>query len=274
MTALSVTSTSSWEAASPLPASALDEARVAKLARRDVDADDQRIGVAARPGRSLPARFGEHPGSDRDDQAGLLGDRDEADRADGAAPWVLPAEKRFDRVNPARRQRDDRLEQHRELVSVDGVAERHLELQAIVGFGDHGRVEQLGARPAVRLRAVHRQVSRLEEGVAVVAQRHKPELEPVAVDLHGADDFFAGQRPLDGVEEGIHVPEDGVHRRADDPGRDAERFEAAAFGHGEHPIRVHGEQDHGGARDDGAQPRFALPEGLFGHFLLRRVAPD
>ena len=83
---------------------------------------------------------------------------------------------------------------------------------------------------------------RADDGIVVVAQRHEAHLEPVSVDLHRAYDLFAGQRALDGVEEGIDVSEDGVHRRADDElSRDAERFETPTLGHREHAIYVHGE---------------------------------
>ena len=74
--------------------------RVAQLAGRDVDRDPQ-VGRPCRPaGRASAAawrqRLGEHPRADLDDEAGLLGDRDEVQRRDQAQARVRPAQQRLD----------------------------------------------------------------------------------------------------------------------------------------------------------------------------------
>ena len=55
------------------------------------------------------ARLLEHVAPERDDQAGVLGERDELGRGDAAAARVVPAHERLDRGRLAGREVDDRL---------------------------------------------------------------------------------------------------------------------------------------------------------------------
>ena len=55
------------------------------------------------------ARLLEHVAPERDDQAGVLGERDELDRGDAAAARVVPAHERLDRDRLAGREVHDRL---------------------------------------------------------------------------------------------------------------------------------------------------------------------
>src|SRR6476620_7504256 len=62
------------------------ELGIGELAMRDVDADDQpHAGRLAAPLAELGAGGVEHPAAEGDDQAGLLGDRDELARLDEPA---------------------------------------------------------------------------------------------------------------------------------------------------------------------------------------------
>ncbi len=62
-------------------------------------------------------RFAEHPVADLVDQADLLGDGDEFQRADQAAFRMLPADQRFGLDDAAVARIDDGLEVHLELAS-------------------------------------------------------------------------------------------------------------------------------------------------------------
>ena len=76
----------------------VDDAGLADLPGGQVDADEQqRLGVAAAPGRGLAAGLGEHPAAERHDQPGLLGERDEPVRPEplpGRAGSSGPAPRR------------------------------------------------------------------------------------------------------------------------------------------------------------------------------------
>ena len=72
------------------------------------------------PRAHLPAGLAQHEPADRDDQPGLLGQRDEVQRRDQPAVGVLPADQRLDAGQPAGRQFDDRLVVDDELAVLDG----------------------------------------------------------------------------------------------------------------------------------------------------------
>ena len=93
------------------------EARVGEVARDLVD----ELGSLQLPGREvhrhvdgwrprvallqilgLRARFAQHPVPDRDDEAGLLGERHEVERRREAALGMLPAHERFERLRSRR----------------------------------------------------------------------------------------------------------------------------------------------------------------------------
>ena len=59
----------------------------------------------------------EHPAAERDDQAGILRDRDERRRRDGAAHRVLPAQQRLVAADLAGLQVEDRLVGERQLLA-------------------------------------------------------------------------------------------------------------------------------------------------------------
>ena len=91
------------------------------------------------------ARLLEHPSADRDDQAGLLGDRDELGRADQTAIGVLPAQQRFDAHHRPGREVDDRLVVDGELVALEGAVQRRRGRQSSLGHERKRLVEQLDA---------------------------------------------------------------------------------------------------------------------------------
>ena len=76
-----------------------DDVAVLQLLDRQVHAHRTAAapsGEQARESGGLAAGLAQHPAPDRDDQARLLGERDELVRADQAALGVLPAQQRLD----------------------------------------------------------------------------------------------------------------------------------------------------------------------------------
>ena len=58
-----------------------DDVGVLDLLEREVHAHPERLAVGSLQAPGMAAAFAEDPAPDRDDQPGLLGDRDEVDRA-------------------------------------------------------------------------------------------------------------------------------------------------------------------------------------------------
>src|SRR6185295_17665109 len=104
-----------------------------ELARREVDrhADVRVIRELGLEVHRVAAGRLQDPEPERDDQAGLLGERDEVERRDEAALRVLPADERLEAVDRAGLQRDERLVVERELAVLERPRKVALELQAL-----------------------------------------------------------------------------------------------------------------------------------------------
>ena len=137
---------------------------------RDVDRDGQRR-VGLLPERGLPAGLLEDEEPDVDDQAGLLGDRDELERCDQAALRVPPAHERLGRDRALRDEVDHRLVPDLELAAIEGPAQLGLGAQARGGPGAHRLVEQLVAAASALLGPVHRRVGVAQQGPGRVVRR-------------------------------------------------------------------------------------------------------
>ena len=74
------------------------------------------VGQAELQAPELLAGLLEHPLPERDDQAGVLGERDEHVRRQHALHGVVPADERLDAGDAAGLERDDRLVEQTELV--------------------------------------------------------------------------------------------------------------------------------------------------------------
>ena len=135
----------------------LDHARVLELAPAQVHAHRQRRldGVRELPLARLPAGLTQHPAADRDDEAGLLRERDEVERRHEAALGVVPAHERLDRRDPAAGQVDGRLVVDHELVALERLLELGLQLEALERGEVHVRLEELVAALAAALGDVH-----------------------------------------------------------------------------------------------------------------------
>jgi hypothetical protein len=90
------------------PAHAIDEAGRAELAGRHVHADVQPAGVLAPPGQ-IGRGPGQHPGAQRHDLAGLLGQGDELVGLHHAPLRVRPADQGLEPGELPAGERDDRL---------------------------------------------------------------------------------------------------------------------------------------------------------------------
>ena len=92
-------------------AQVLDQVVAQQLARRNVDAGEQRIARAQRalPGAELPRGALEDEQAELDDQPGLLGDGDEFVRRHAAQSRMVPARQRLEAGDGAVLKPHDRL---------------------------------------------------------------------------------------------------------------------------------------------------------------------
>src|SRR5262249_23009583 len=86
---------------------------------RYIDADPQILGRGVRslPGRKLAARLAERPFTDREDQSGLFGDRDELARRDETSLRMVPSDQSFKARKLACFEHHDRLIEDPEFVT-------------------------------------------------------------------------------------------------------------------------------------------------------------
>jgi len=121
----------------------LDQIGMGELARREINADRDvaRAGMLTLPFGEPAAGLPQHPVPHRDDQAGLLRDREEVVRRDEAALGMLPPHEGLHTGDATCAQRDDRLVEDAELVALERHAKVGLELQQRDGVGVHLLVE-------------------------------------------------------------------------------------------------------------------------------------
>ena len=149
-----------------------------ELLDREVDADRQRRASRERLVQANAFATGllEDPAADRDDQAGLLGERNElqsagSSRASGASSGGAPRRRRSSSLVEA----DDRLVVDLELVQLERVLELGLQLEPFDDALVHRRLEDAVAALAVALRHVHRDVGVSEQLLRVGgARRRRP----------------------------------------------------------------------------------------------------
>ena len=135
----------------------VDEVRLDELASRQVDRHEQLRTVRPRiaPGSGLPAGGLEHPAAERQDEAGLLGQRDEGDRRHEATYGMLPADERLEADDALGGQVDQRLIVQPKLATLDALTEVVLEVDPLDRLVGHRRLEQGVALGRVRLRPDH-----------------------------------------------------------------------------------------------------------------------
>ena len=139
------------------------ELAAVELHRRDVDRDADMLG----PARRLRAGFAEHPGADRHDQPGILGDRDELGRRNQPARRVVPADQRLERADAIVLEVEQRLVEQFELAALEREAEVGLELAALLRALVEAFLEEgVGAAPGF-LGAIQREIGVAQQGLAI-----------------------------------------------------------------------------------------------------------
>ena len=151
---------------------ALDEPRLAELARGDVDADAQ----AGRPQRRLGAGLAQHPVADLGDQpAVLLGGGQEAARREQAVLGVLPADQGLDGHDAAVLEVDDRLVVQPQLILGQRAAQALLDPDPVAQAPAHRAVEDLVGPAATGLHAVHGGVGVLQQALPALVLDGDPD---------------------------------------------------------------------------------------------------
>ena len=173
----------------------VDQLAMEELRGRQVDRH-------ADPGPGGCARAGlvQHPGAERHDQAGLLGDRQELAGQDQALLRVAPAQQGLEADHRLGGRPDLRLVVELELALGEAAPEVGLERLALPQLGVHLRLEEADAAQAQALGAAQREVGVLEEVVRVPA---------VGRDQHDADARAQDQGllvDLEGLGQGVHEP--------------------------------------------------------------------
>ena len=191
----------------------LDEVGAAELQRRDVDGDGQ-----ARPGAAVEAGAAQHPFAQIDDQAGMLGDRNELRRRDLADGRMVPARQRLDADDLFAAGIHDRLVGGGEAVVLDGVEQVAFEELSVGQVGVHRRVVDAGAVAALVLGAIERHVGVAQNvgGVAGAAVDRRDADRGADDDVVAADhvgradrgDDAAGDR-LQRIGIGLAMGDDG-----------------------------------------------------------------
>ena len=121
------------------------------------------------PQARLAGGLAQHPGADRHDQPVLLGQRDEGVGHQQAALGMIPADQRLDADKAAVAGADLRLEQQRELLLRDRLAELALQHQVVPRQADLTRLEEDAVGAAACLGRMQRRIGMLDQHIGRVA---------------------------------------------------------------------------------------------------------
>ncbi len=125
---------------------------------RDIDGNRDVTERGMRPEFGLLAGLFQNPLTDRHDQAGLLGDRNEVGGRDEAAIGMVPAKQRLGADQGPGFSVGFRLVMEFELIGVQRLANLVLHIKAVQRLRAHGLGEELEIIAAGKLGAVHRRV--------------------------------------------------------------------------------------------------------------------
>ncbi len=174
------------------------------LHRRKIDRDLQ----WRRPFRGAPASLGQRPGAERQDEAAVLGHRDEHGRRHHAPDRMAPAGERLEAGHHIAPQVDDRLIVQLELLALDRLAQVHLDLPPVVDLLVHRLFVEAVVAARRRLHRVKCEVCSHQQivGIGAVARTDgDPDADAgsdaMTIDLVGLADLF-GQASGDGFDRG------------------------------------------------------------------------
>ena len=140
-----------------------DEARLAEFLEREIDRDAARIVHLPAPLGVVAADVIEYPGTDFQDQARFLRERDELGRCDLAVARQSPAQQRFRTHHLVGEKIHLRLVAQQELVAFQCPSQLALQQQTFHRRGVHRRrVEDVAVSPGA-LRVIHRGVGAADE---------------------------------------------------------------------------------------------------------------
>ena len=175
----------------------VDQVAGVELARRQVHRHHPLRLPGVDPGAALPAGLAQHPLTQRHDQPGVFGDRDEAARRHQRFAGGLPAHQRF---HPGHTPPgvDERLVVQQELAVDQGVAQPGFQLHAFAGCcAQRSGVEAQGVAPAL-FGQVHGHVGVLDQlGDAAGVRRVQAD-----ADAH-ADEDLLPPGELEGGRQGV-----------------------------------------------------------------------
>ena len=151
-------------------AQVVDQILPQQLARRHVDAGEDRIALRAPCAASAELARGalQHEQAEIDDQADLLGDGDELRRRHAAHLGMVPARQRLEAGDRAVLEPHDRLIEDRDLLALERAAQVRFERQAVGLARAHRRLEHLDAVAADALGVIHRELGVLEHLLGAV----------------------------------------------------------------------------------------------------------
>jgi len=132
------------------------QSMILQLPRGNVDADKHILGagIAQLPLTHLLTGFFEHPLANRDDQARVLGQRNEVAGWDQALVRVFPAHERLQACNAAVVQGKDRLVVHAQLAALDGAMQLAFQVQVLDWQVVHARLKERVASAASGLGSI------------------------------------------------------------------------------------------------------------------------
>ena len=121
------------------------------------------------PARRLRARLADHPRADRDDQPGVLGDRDELDRRDQPARRMVPADQRLERADAVVLEVEQGLVVELELAALEREPQVGFELPPLLRSLVEAFLEEGVGAAARFLGAIEREVGVAQKRLAVAA---------------------------------------------------------------------------------------------------------
>src|SRR3569623_1790637 len=145
----------------------LTQTEIAELPARQVHGDAQRAVLL--PRRGPAAGLFQDPVADRHDEAGRFEQWDEFERVHQPEIGVAPAQQGLETGDVPRREIDLRLVVMTELLALQRAAQAGVEAEPLERLHAHVRGIILIGAAALILRAIHRDVGVLEQGVGVVA---------------------------------------------------------------------------------------------------------